>query len=368
MPLDADALLSGPRGRRLCLEAATGDGNVAPTAGELRTLVRQAAHEFEPDSGQSARYLTSSSRWSLHWGSPTLEPAWTFEHLHDRLAATRLRLDPAAMLESLSQTVDRAMYWQPPDGEDVLAASPELADALRGIARQVLDHPAASWWADPLDSDSQRVVHHTAHQGGAAARPAAEALSVWREETLATERRAQRDTPRDPAASFSGDWWSAPVSVVTSSTRDLGEAGPVGLHLVEDRFGWERALVLPLEVTPTSTYELDGPDAWAELCHRFPLEVTASRRHDWYRVTGWDSEWVIPDWSAVAREYDAVHLSLAGYLTTAGRGIPLTETHSTVLAGWDPDQTYWLRDVDPDASRAERWHRTDENDAWRRMP
>ena len=53
------------------------------------------------------------------------------------------------------------------------------------------------------------------------------------------------------------------------------------------------------------------------LCAQFPLEVTALKRHDWYRTTGRDGSWVIPDWSQVAHDYDGVHLSIAGYLTAA---------------------------------------------------
>jgi len=42
-----------------------------------------------------------------------------------------------------------------------------------------------------------------------------------------------------------------------------------------------------------------------------------SRRHDWWRVTGSAGAWMIPDWVAVAADYDAVHLTVGGYLTTA---------------------------------------------------
>ena len=50
------------------------------------------------------------------------------------------------------------------------------------------------------------------------------------------------------------------------------------------------------------------------------------------------------DFAAVAADYDAVHLSVAGYLTIAGRALSVNDGH-TVLAGWDPDQTFWLTEV-----------------------
>jgi hypothetical protein len=46
----------------------------------------------------------------------------------------------------------------------------------------------------------------------------------------------------------------------------------------------------------------------------------------------------------VAADYDAIHVSVAGYLATAGRALSVGDAR-TVLAGWDPDQTYWLTDV-----------------------
>lgn len=74
-----------------------------------------------------------------------------------------------------------------------------------------------------------------------------------------------------------------------------------------------------------------------------PLEVSASRRHDWFRTTGMVGPWVIPDWSTVAQEADAVHLPAVAYLELAGRTPPLGDGRWTVIAGWDPDDGRWRR-------------------------
>ena len=110
-------------------------------------------------------------------------------------------------------------------------------------------------------------------------------------------------------------------------------------------------------------YEIDSPEAWADLCRRYPWEVTASRRHDWYRTTGRSGRWVIPDWSRAAQDIDAIHLTVIGYLTTAGRAVPVDDERMTVLAGWDPDQTYWLTDVPQDESTHETW-KYGQDDGW----
>jgi hypothetical protein len=53
-----------------------------------------------------------------------------------------------------------------------------------------------------------------------------------------------------------------------------------------------------------------------------------------------------------------VHLSVAGYLATAGRRLPVGDA-GTVLAGWDPDQTYWLTDILTLGGPASTWVRSD---------
>lgn len=88
----------------------------------------------------------------------------------------------------------------------------------------------------------------------------------------------------------------------------------------------------------------DVPDDWAQLCRRFPLEITAQKRHDWYRTTGRDGRWVLPDWDAVAEVYGGVHLAVAGYLAAAGTAIDVDGDAGSVIAGWAPDETFSLTD------------------------
>jgi hypothetical protein len=97
-----------------------------------------------------------------------------------------------------------------------------------------------------------------------------------------------------------------------------------------------------------------------------PLDVTASRRHDWLRTTGHDGGWAVPDWSSVTADFDAVHLSVVGYLTTAGPLVAVDDEMSTVLAGWDPDATYWLSDAPPTEATEQTWTRSDD-DVWQQQ-
>ena len=157
-------------------------------------------------------------------------------------------------------------------------------------------------------------------------------------QTRSEDERRAADRPDDPRAPYSGYWWSTPaLSELRRSIGSLQSTGPVGLHLVEDAFIWRSARCWSLELRPcASIFEIGGTDDWAELVRRYPLAVTKSRRHDWWRATGRDLDWAIPDFHAVASDYDAIHLSVAGYLSTASRAIRAGEAH-TVLAGWNPD-------------------------------
>jgi hypothetical protein len=71
---------------------------------------------------------------------------------------------------------------------------------------------------------------------------------------------------------------------------------------------------------------------------------TAIRRH------------LVPDWAAVAADYDGVHLSWAGFLTAEGYVSDLGGGDVSMLRYWFSERTLWLRDVfedpvPPDALR-----------------
>jgi hypothetical protein len=50
--------------------------------------------------------------------------------------------------------------------------------------------------------------------------------------------------------------------------------------------------------------------------------VTKARRHDWWRATGEDHGWAIPDYPAVAADYDAIHLTVGGSPGNRGTSNP----------------------------------------------
>ncbi|MDJ0313455.1 DUF1990 domain-containing protein [Arthrobacter sp. H35-D1] len=361
--LRPDALLAGPRGRRLCLEladmAATAASN-NPHRSEFGMARFHAAYALDPDRGQSVVLFGPGADAE----PPTPSPGEVAALLE---AVPLPTLAETALLTALTATVNAARYWQKPDGDDVLAASAEMRGALHRFARLLADSPHTQWWTAPLDPAGQWAVSFVDDppRPPVQSRGAAETLKQWRLDVLEEERRAATDRPSDPAANFSGTWWSRPPSGLVSSTRTMADRGPVGLWLVEDRFSEEEATTEQLSVPAGARiFEIDSPGAWAQLCREHPLEVTASKQHDWYRTTGRTGPWVMPDWSCFRDKYDAVHLTMGGYLATAGVAIPVDDGCASVLAGWDPDATFWLSDASPDTSTHQGWLLDQEGPAW----
>jgi hypothetical protein len=219
------------------------------------------------------------------------------------------------------------------------------------------------WWTGPVSRGRQRYAQFLGGHPLPEPVPgrAAESVRAWLAGTLADERAAQ-GRPEDPAASYSGRWWSSPaLSGLLVTTRALAALGAVRLALAEDALGWQSARCWPaVPDDGARVYEIGWPGQWAELVDRYPLDVSKSRRHDWWRVTGWAGRWLIPDYTAVAADWDAVHVTVAGYLTTAGIAIPAGDGACTMLAGWDPDATWWINDVLSLTSPPQDWRKDDQ--------
>ena len=287
----------------------------------------------------------------------------------DANAITALQ-DPLDLLEPLSRSVDSAMYWQEPHQENKLLDDPSVITALEAVARALAVAPAASWWWSPVAVEEQAVTRWLDRDR--ATPPELSGVSTrlqrWRVATLADEERAAKERPAAFDASYSGAWWATPVLTnVTTTSRQFGDLPAVQLELVEDSMGWTSARVATARVRPGGRiWEIGSPADWVKLVERYPLNVDRSRRHDWWRATGGHGPWQIPDWLAVGQDHDGVHLSVAGYLAGAGRALQ-TEGGQTVIAGFDPDLTYWLTDGAVDVDPPDTWNATQEDDYGRRQ-
>ena len=328
-------LLAGPRGRDVC-------GQVAQLAGPTLELPQ------DPTDAAATRLL--------------LEQLAGLD-----VTPIASLTDPVVLIDPLGASVDSARYWQEPYERDELLADPRVVSALEPVAQALAAAPATHWWWSPLDPGGQSIVRWLERRRKTADRPqldgASARLQQWRRDTLAAEDQAARDWPAAYDARCSGSWWSTPVHAdITTTSRRLDRLVSVQLELVEDGMGWGRARVAPVAALPDRrVFEIVAPSDWTDLVEAYPLDVDRSRRHDWWRATGGTGPWQIPDWAAVGRDYDAVHLTVLGYLANAGRALR-TRRGQTLLAGFDPDLTYWLTDSLRQTSPPATWRRVELDD------
>ena len=265
--------------------------------------------------------------------------------------------DPLTLLASVAQAAEQ---WEPPlpGGQ---------AGPLRPLAEAVAGAPAARWWWEPADLRHQRWLGCDHHRGLARGGDVARAVEAAEEDAAAEEQAMARDwaqAPRgrrgDAAVAVSGTWWSGPLGGTAWTSRgNIGDLPAVGLACAEDPLGEEDFEVWAVGIDPAArVYEVHEPGHWERLAAAYPRDVTASRRHDWGRWTGREGRWILPDWRSVAAQWDGVHVSVAGYLTTAGMAVDSGDGTATLLAGWDADQTLWLRDVFTDTRRLTTWRGT----------
>ncbi len=353
-PGDArDRIDKGPRGRRLCW-----------------TLLDR----LHPDPVSSPFWRAVSQP----------EPDLLLRVLEEALPAVDFATlsDPAneeLLLECVADAVDRARYWQEPDEMDVALADPRLSAALAPVAARITASPAARWWSAGLELSSQVFVERAERSVEAVPvfQGARDVLEVWREQVTGPGTRHRGHW-------VGGPWWSTPQwgvlakdlerygphpPVVAATTQSRPGLGAIGLLLEEDAHGDSSARCWPVRPSrPVRVFEIDGADEWIELSSTYGIDVTGKRIAHWSIATGLDRRWIIPDWSAVASDYDAVHLTLNGYLTTSGRALSMDAESATFLAGWSPDVSFWLADALEVVSPPQSWTAEEPNPARRWRP
>jgi len=390
--MTAEDLLAGPRGRRMCLEWAQrcedeqaldgGDRSDAGLRGAVwdwsfsedrpgRSVMFALAVE-DAEGMTTAQVQEELARARREWRRPTRPDPARVAALMEAVPVRAPNEGEALIL--LRGAVDNARYWQPPDPEDDVAGLGEMRDALRRVAEVLAAAPSSRWWASPMDrsgqwaqtyADSETALRWIGHE-------AAGVLADWRQRMTDGEREALDRHHREPHRTSGGEWWSAPPHSLADSTRSLPDGSPLGLWCVEDSMGPDHLLAQRIRIpADLRILEIDGSSAWAELCRQFPLDVTWSRRGDWGQCTGRTSgPWVVPDWAALAESgLDAVHLTVRGYLACAGAVLDVDGSRASTVAGWDPDRTFWLHEVEP-VGPPVTWESDPSGSdlSWRRVP
>lgn len=349
-----EELLEGPRGRRLCLQLAL------DLSQDLWSPVMHLAGSLDPGMGTSRAHLVAR----FDDDPPTLVREAPRPPAVADVARLLGRVDPTAVDDhrvhrAFAESVAAARGWQGPDGEDIMAALPEIRDALLPLAGQVMGTPLGRSLRAPRQPSQWHISFRGAEDPVRLLGDPGGELEAWAAATRAEEERAHHDRPADPRAPYGITWWSHAERLLQTVTRI-----PEALDLVEDAPGEEAATAVSVRGLGR-TFEIETAEDWASLCRDHPLDVTASRRHSWFAVAGRDGPWVIPDWQSVAGIWDAVHLTDLAYLRTATSCIDVDGTRASVIAGWNPGTTIWLTDVAREwIEPRQHWRRSVDDAAW----
>ena len=216
------------------------------------------------------------------------------------------------------------------DSEAVLQRCPQHAEFARAILRE----PAADWWFGPLDIAHQVWVPRDGQ-------PPSEAQLVT---PVQPPSQAQLATPVQPPPSFERYAqklaWGFCTSTLIQETSSMFAAIDCGVGDIRQAYSGPPYAFWQMTVdTSARVFEIDGPQAWHNLCVRYPAEGTADRGSPDFSG---DKGRLVPDWFAVAADWDAVHLTFGGLLTAeqVRVGSPSGWTYHWA---WDYEQTMWLR-------------------------
>jgi hypothetical protein len=198
---------------------------------------------------------------------------------------------------------------------EVLGRAPEV----RELAGEVLADPRSAWWWAPVGGRQVTV--------GGPADPLhvpAVASSPWAEYGQRPYPRLVTSTPYEGG----GGMHSGMHAALAAQTGDLDPDYPL----------WQ----LELAVAPGArVYEVRSAADWRALALTHPVRKVPGRGIS--DPDGLASD-VAPDWVAVAREWDGVHVGLGGLLAAGLR--PLGPAGDrTVLWTWECEQTVWVRDA-----------------------
>ncbi|MGP3987192.1 hypothetical protein [Streptomyces sp. 3N207] len=266
-------------------------------------------------------------------------------------------LSEAELMEQLSGVTEGFGFG---GGDTVLWGLTALAaEELRPVAAALVASPAASWWWDPVDRSDQRQLIWAGNGDGGGLAGVEEAVRRDMARERSANEKGRRRLPRPGERSLGATWWSAPdFATGTWTTGPRGGLPALELgHFIDTFAPFEESTATVGSLTVgerARVAEIGRPHDWLDLVSRFPRDVSGTHNGEWRDWGDVDGPWYLPDWEAVAEHYDGVHVTVGGYLSSCGLAQPVHDG-CTMLAGWVPDATVWLRDVATEYRRLGVW-------------
>ncbi len=259
--------------------------------------------------------------------------------------------EPVVAVQIAAQALWETFFWKGTHdwtAATALAAGPRLLP----FARAVIAQPAAAAWFAPLDRDAQEWIGPTG-----ALPPPLVGEAELDSPPAEWERYAQKPIGgivtstdvgemsselatlaygdgTDPAGPRRPDWeryvpWSEGDAIPAGFGSVSSALAALLYHAGDYELGAPPLVRYRLRASADlRVFEVEGPTTWRALCLVNPTPDKEGR--------------LVPDWSAAAERWDAVHLTL-GAILTADQVRVEGEEGWTELRFWEFEQTRWLR-------------------------
>jgi len=246
-------------------------------------------------------------------------------------------------------------------GDDALWGLTQVAtEEFRPLALSLVASPATRSWWDAVKREDQRLIEWEGCPAPVGSDLESAVLAGMAEERAENEEGLRRSRPSPGARNVGASWWSAPSFAMNSwTTGGIGQIPTISLADFIDTYRPHEetgATVWKLAISgEAKVHEITQPGDWGDLVARYPRDVTGTHDGEWRSWADVDGPWYLPDWEQVMKEFDGVHVTIGGFVASCGLALPIEQGY-TVLAGWIPDATVWLRDVATSRNRLGRWH------------
>ena len=245
---------------------------------------------------------------------------------------------PEVALQAADLAANEINIWAP-DFREIMKYVIREGPKLRELAQAILEQAGVDWWFAPIERGAQVW----------ASREYGRTPPVWFEQPEAPLTYWEQRTNKSGAGMYTCTRFDDETSLFT--------ALDVGLSEVTIGFQFPVACWILRVSESARVYEINGPLDWHRMCANYPArsardasdpEVSDSEGWGLYplkRLSCGDAEmnnWLTPDWPAVAKDWDGVHLTLGGLLTSDSVRVISTAEWS-MHRFWDMEQTMWLR-------------------------
>ena len=243
--------------------------------------------------------------------------------------------DPGTACVLASQALSELNPWA---GDGSAATTREQAlDVMRSrpiseLVGNVLADPRNSWWNTPLDRARQLFLRGQDDQ----------VADPW-----------QIPVPAGPITGWETYAQKPERPVITTTELPVGEDEEIRSsgHASLSRGVGDWSPVYPVEQyrlqvsADARIFEVHSAEDWHTLAARYGDPDTHRGSDASLRDSAGIDNGLAPTWSAVAVDYDGVHLSFAGMLTAVQAPVSGTLIGTTTLWAWDWESTHWIRPV-----------------------